>query len=70
MMTFSLDALAQQLRDAERTGQAIAPLKTVGMFPLRPVAAVAVNMQLRAGDPGEQAQPGGQEPRSQPEAVP
>ena len=28
------------------------------MFPLRPVAAVAVNMQLRAGDPGEQAQPG------------
>lgn len=28
------------------------------MFPLRPVAAVAVNMQFRTGDPGEQAQPG------------
>ena len=33
-------------------------IKTVGMFPLRPVAAVAVNMQFRTGDPGEQAQPG------------
>ena len=28
-MTFSLDALAQQLRDAERTGQAIAPLRDI-----------------------------------------
>ena len=28
------------------------------MFPLRPVAAVTVNMQFRTGDPGEQAQPG------------
>ncbi len=27
-------------------------IKTVGMFPLRPVAAVAVNMQFRTGDPG------------------
>ncbi|MGU4952384.1 hypothetical protein MAX96_24105, partial [Escherichia coli] len=26
-MTFSLDALARQLRDAEQSGQAIAPLR-------------------------------------------
>ncbi len=28
-MTFSLDALARQLRDAEQTGQAIAPLRDI-----------------------------------------
>jgi 2-keto-4-pentenoate hydratase len=29
MMTFSLDALAQQLRDAEQSGQAIEPLRDI-----------------------------------------
>ena len=28
-MTFSLDALARQLRDAEQSGQAIAPLRDI-----------------------------------------
>ncbi len=31
-MTFSLDALARQLRDAEQSGQAIAPLRDIDIM--------------------------------------